>query len=64
MRNTILGAILAIWGAAILIVKLTGGQSNHGGAYGTGQTAALVFAVVLIVAGIRAILSGQQKRRG
>ncbi len=62
MRNTILGAILAIWGAAILIIKITGGDANHGGSYGTGQTAALVFAVILIVAGVRAILGGQYKR--
>jgi hypothetical protein len=59
----ILGAVLAIWGAAVLIVKLAGGDSNHGGAYGAGQSAALVFAVVLVIAGSWAVRKGVRERQ-
>lgn len=60
MRNTILGAVLAIWGAAILAINLLGNKPDHGGSYGAGQTAALVFAVIMIVAGVRAVRKGLQ----
>jgi hypothetical protein len=63
MRNTILGAVLAIWGAAILAINLLGNKPNHSGSYGAGQTVALVFAVILIVAGVRAIRKGLQTQR-
>jgi peptidoglycan/LPS O-acetylase OafA/YrhL len=63
MRNTILGAVLAIWGAAILAINLLGNKTNHGGSYGAGQTAALIFAVILIVAGVRAVRKGLQTQR-
>ena len=58
MRNTIIGAVLTIWGAAILAINLLGNKPNHGGSYGAGQTAALVFAVIMIVAGVRAVRKG------
>jgi hypothetical protein len=64
MRNLILGGVLAIWGTAVLIIDLAGGQSNHGGAYGDGQSAGLVFAAILVVAGISAVRKGLRERRG
>lgn len=51
------------WGAAILIAKLAGGNSGHGGAYGAGQSAALIVAVLLLIVGVRAIRKGTQERR-
>jgi hypothetical protein len=63
MRNIILGGLGAAWGAAILIAKLAGGNTSPGGAYGAGQSAALIVAVLLLVVGIRAIRKGTQERR-
>ncbi len=63
-RNMIIGAVLAIWGAAILIINLAGGNSSHGNsAYSSGQTAALVLATIVVVAGIRAVVKGLRQFR-
>ncbi len=61
-RNMVMGAVLAIWGIAALIIALSGGQPNHGGAYGTGQNIGLVVAAILVVAGVRAVVVGLHKR--
>lgn len=63
MKTTILGAVLAIWGAAALIVHAAGGTPNHGGAYGAGQSAGLVFAVIMIAVGAWALRRGLRERR-
>ena len=49
--NLIASSVIAVWGAAILISALLRDDPNTGGAYGAGQSAALVFAVVMVVAG-------------
>jgi hypothetical protein len=60
----IIGVVLAVWGAVILIINLAGGSSGHGNsAYSAGQTAALVFAIIMVVAGIRAVFKGLQQHR-
>lgn len=64
MRNLILGVIVAVWGIAAVIADLAGGMPDSHGAYGTGQTIGLVFAIFLIVIGIRALRKGLQERRG
>jgi hypothetical protein len=53
-RTHILPAIIALWGAAIVIHTLGGTAGS--GAYGAGQTAAGVFGIVMVVAGVRALL--------
>lgn len=62
MRNIILGILVASCGAAALIVDLTGGTPHRSGAYGAGQTAGLVFLVLMIFIGIRAIHNGLRDR--
>jgi hypothetical protein len=62
MKNIILGSLVAIWGAAVLIVALVGSQHGNG-AYGAGQAAGLVFAIVMIIVGTQAIRKGRHERR-
>jgi hypothetical protein len=63
MRNIVLGCIVTVWGAAILLVKALGSTPSRGGAYGAGQSAALVFALIMIVVGIGAVRKGMRQRR-
>jgi hypothetical protein len=57
-RSRILPPIIAIWGALIVVnLLLTGRQ---GGAYGSGQLAAGALGVVMVVAGLRAVLNARQ----
>ena len=57
-RSRILPSIIAIWGALIVVrLVLVGTQ---GGAYGSGQLLAGVFGVVMVVAGVRAVLNARQ----
>ena len=50
----ILPAVIAIWGAALVINTL--GGTTGSGAYGAGQAAAGVFGAVMVFAGVRALL--------
>lgn len=65
MRNLILGGVLAVWGAAVLILTLSGGgaQSGHG-AYHTGHSIGLVFAGALVVVGTVAVRKGPREKAG
>jgi hypothetical protein len=56
-RTRILPAIIAVWGAAIVINTLGGTVGS--GAYGAGQTAAGLFGIVMVVAGVRALLKAR-----
>jgi hypothetical protein len=57
-RSRILPAIVAIWGAAVVIRLLV--TDAHGeGAYGAGQYAAGLFGVVMVVAGLRAVFKAR-----
>jgi hypothetical protein len=51
MRNKISGAIGVIWGGLILLNGLSSSASGSG-AYRGGQMAAMLFGVLLVVAGV------------
>jgi hypothetical protein len=53
MRSRILGGIGVVWGGA---------APERSGAYGAGQTAALVFAVLLVAVGGYYLLKGSGKK--
>jgi hypothetical protein len=57
-RSRILPAIVAVWGALVALRLLVIGAEGNG-AYGAGQYAAGVFGVVMVVAGIRALLKAR-----
>jgi hypothetical protein len=57
-RSRILPAIVAVWGALVVLRLLVTGTEGNG-AYGAGQYAAGVFGVVMVVAGIRALLKAR-----
>lgn len=64
MRNRVLGAIGVLWGGAILLRRLTGGSVGEGAeAYGAGQAAGLVFAVLLLVVGLYYLVRGSGSTR-
>jgi peptidoglycan/LPS O-acetylase OafA/YrhL len=58
-RSRILPAIIAVWGALIVIRLLAIGASGDG-AYGDGQYAAGVFGLVMVAAGVRALLKARE----
>ena len=53
-RARILPVIIALWGALIVLRLLLNGTS--GGAYGGGQLVAGALGVVMVAAGVRALL--------
>jgi hypothetical protein len=53
-RTRILPAIIALWGVAIVIN--TFGGAGGSGAYGAGQMAAGILGIVMVGAGVRALL--------
>ena len=57
-RSRILPAIIAIWGALIVIRLLVIGVDGDG-AYGQGQYAAGVFGLIMVAAGVRAVLKAR-----
>jgi hypothetical protein len=57
-RSRILPAIIAVWGALVVIRLLVLGASGDG-AYGAGQYAAGVFGLVMVAAGVRAVLKAR-----
>ena len=61
MRNRIFGAIGVIWGGLMLVSAFLRGGPQGSGSYAAGQTAALVFAVLLVVVGGYYLLKGRQK---
>ena len=61
MRNRIAGGIAVVWGGGMLVSAfLRGGPGS--GAYGAGQPAALVIAVLLVVVGVYYLLKGSGKK--
>ena len=54
-RARILPAIVAIWGA-LIVLRLFSEGTPEGGAYGAGGLIAGVFGLVMVVAGVRALL--------
>jgi hypothetical protein len=57
-RSQILPAVIAVWGAAIVINALATG-TNGSGAYAAGQAAAPIFGIVMVVLGVRALLKAR-----
>jgi hypothetical protein len=62
MRNRIFGGIGVVWGGGMLVSAFLRGGPEGSGAYGAGQTAALVFAVLLVVVGGYYLLKGSGKK--
>jgi predicted phage tail protein len=63
MRNRIFGLIGVLWGGAMLVSAFLRGGAQGSGAYAAGQTGALIFAVVLVIAGAYYLLKGSGKER-
>jgi len=61
MRNRIFGAIGVVWGGLMLVSAFLTGGPQGSGSYAAGQTAALVFAILLVVVGGYYLVKGGQK---
>ena len=62
MRNRIFGAIGVLWGGGLLLFQLLGsGQAQGKGAYGAGQTSALIFGGLFLVVGMFYLVKGPGK---
>jgi hypothetical protein len=61
MRNRIFGGIGLIWGGAILVRAFLRGGPEGSGAYASGQTAALVFAALMVLVGGYYLVKGGGK---
>jgi hypothetical protein len=61
MRNRMFGAIGIIWGGLMLVSAFLRGGPQGSGSYAAGQTAALVFAVLLVLVGGYYVVKGGQK---
>ncbi|HEU4342120.1 MAG TPA: hypothetical protein VFU31_11165 [Candidatus Binatia bacterium] len=62
MRNRIFGGIGVVWGSAMLGSAFFRGGPESSGAYAAGQTAALVFAVLLVAVGGYYLVKGGGKK--
>ncbi|MEA2445593.1 MAG: hypothetical protein QOJ12_2885 [Thermoleophilales bacterium] len=58
-RSRILPAIVTVWGAAVLLRLLVRGTTGNG-AYSAGGYFAGALAVVMVVAGVRALLKARR----
>lgn len=59
MKERILGSIGVLWGVAILIYGLVGNHHDRfssNSSYQAGETAALVFGVLFLIVGARAVI--------
>jgi hypothetical protein len=64
MRNRIFGAIGVVWGGLMLVSAFLRGGPQGSGAYAAGQTAGLVFAVLLVLVGAYYLIRrGQQTEK-
>ena len=62
--NLIASIVIGLWGAGILLAAFFKDDPvQGGGGYGAGQTAALVFAIVMVVAGVCGVRI-ELRRRG
>jgi hypothetical protein len=62
MRNRIFGAIGVIWAGLMLVSAYLRGGAQGSGAYAAGQSAALVFAVLLVIVGGYYLMRGGAKK--
>jgi hypothetical protein len=56
MRNLVLPVVVTAWGSGIVLSRLLGEAGTGSGAYGVGQNVAFAFGLVMVVAGVRALL--------
>jgi len=61
MRNRIFGLIGVLWGGGMLVSAFLRGGAQGSGAYAAGQNGALIFAVILVIAGAYYLLKGSDK---
>lgn len=62
MRNRIFGAIGVLWGAGLLLFQLLGSNQAQGkGAYGSGQSAGLIFGGLLLAVGMYYLIKSPSK---
>lgn len=57
-RTQVLPAIIALWGAVIVINMLINGPDGSG-AYATGELAAAVIGVIMVILGVRAVVKAR-----
>lgn len=60
MAKKIVAVIAVLWGAGILVSSLLRFNRVEGGTYGTGQMAGLAFGVLLLGAGLYALLASRR----
>lgn len=62
-RRVIVPAVLALWGVAVVVHRLTGSTASHtGGAYHSGQNAAAYFGAVVAVVAAAYLVRGVRGR--
>jgi hypothetical protein len=59
-RNTVIAAVLVVWGALVLLRAAASGFSFNGGAYGAGQLTAVGLAVLVVIVGGRELLKARR----
>jgi hypothetical protein len=63
VRRVLVPAVLALWGAAIVINHLASSAQSHGsGAYASGQSAAVFFGAVMAVLGTVYVVRALRQR--
>jgi hypothetical protein len=55
--NRLLAVVLVVWGGGMVLSGFARGLPSADGAYGAGQLAAFVFGFVMVIAGLRTLLS-------
>lgn len=63
MRDIVFGAIGVVWGSLILLSAVVSSKPEGEGAYASGRTAGLVFAVLLVSVGGFYLWRGLKARR-
>ncbi|HKP90703.1 MAG TPA: hypothetical protein VJT75_12115 [Thermoleophilaceae bacterium] len=62
MRSVVIPGVVALWGIAI-VVNHFAAKSHGSGAYASGQSAAMLFGIVMAVLGTVYLVRGLRERR-
>lgn len=62
VRRVVIPAVMALWGAAIVLHHFTSSRPHTGGAYASGQDAAVVFGLVMAVLGTVYVVRALRER--
>jgi hypothetical protein len=63
VRRVIVPAVVALWGAAIVINHFASSARSHGsGAYASGQSAAVLFGIVMAILGTVYVVRALRER--